>query len=110
MDGYHGYVQDNYGQWFETDGFGNYWTSEMDDGLTTEQAKELDEAYSAYETKARTFQQSRQYQRAKGQSRGFYPINKGKKGKGKAKASIDLKDAVVFLRRLQHLHLCLRHR
>ena len=52
MDGYHGYVQDNYGQWFETDGFGNYWTSEMHDyeGLTTEQAKELDEAYSAYET------------------------------------------------------------
>ena len=85
MDGYHGYVQDNYGQWFETDGFGNYWTSEMDDGLTTEQAKELDEAYSAYETKARTFQQSRQYQRAKGQSRGFYPMNKGKKGKGKGK-------------------------
>ena len=22
MDGYHGYVQDNYGQWFETDGHG----------------------------------------------------------------------------------------
>ena len=86
-DGYHGYVQDPYGQWLETDGCGTYWTSEPDDfeGLTTEQAKELEEAYSAYETKARTFQQSRQFQRAKGQSRGFYPVQKGKKGKGKGK-------------------------
>ena len=58
MDGYHGYVQDSYGQWMETDGYGNYWASETDDfeGLTTDQMKELEEAYSAYETKARTFQ------------------------------------------------------
>eukprot|EP00435_Cladocopium_sp_Y103_P048310 s2949_g14.t1 len=27
-DGYHGYVQDPYGQWLETDGYGNYWTSD----------------------------------------------------------------------------------
>ena len=87
MDGYHGYVQDSYGQWMETDGYDNYWASETDDfeGLTTDQMKELEEAYSAYETKARTFQQSRQLQRAKGQSRGFYPLSKGKKGKGKSK-------------------------
>ena len=39
------------------------------------------------ENKVRTFQQSRQLQRAKGASRGFYPIPmlKGKKGKGKGK-------------------------
>ena len=51
MDGYHGYVQDSYGQWMETDGYGNYWASETDDfeGLTTDQMKELEEAYSAYE-------------------------------------------------------------
>jgi hypothetical protein len=52
VDGYHGYVRQNYCQWFEAGGYGNYWTSEMDDyeGLTAEQAKELDEAHSAYET------------------------------------------------------------
>ena len=93
-DGWHGYVQDAYGAWAETDGLGTYWSAEDDwSNLSPEQSKELEEAYSAYEAKAKTFLQSRQFQRSKGQSRGFYPIkmmkgkgkgkSKGKKGKGK---------------------------
>ena len=55
--------------------------------MTAEENKELEEAYSVYENKAKTFLQSRQFQRAKGKSRGFYPphLLKGKKGKGKFK-------------------------
>ena len=88
LDGWHGYVQDGQGFWLETDGFGTYWNS--DDGyadLPPEEAKELDDAYMAYENKARTFLQSRQLQRAKGASRGFYPLGmmKGKGGKSKDK-------------------------
>ena len=58
----------------ETDGHGAFWSA--DEGysdLSPEEVKELDEAYMAYENKARTFMQSRQLQRAKGASRGFYP-------------------------------------
>ena len=49
--------------------------------------KELDEAYMAYENKARTFMQSRQLQKAKGASRGCYLLGmmKGKKGRSKGK-------------------------
>ena len=79
----------------ETDGY-HYWPADDDgfDSLTPEQAKELEESYMAYENKAKAFmqtpafQQSRQFTRAKGGSRGFYPISmlKGKsKGKGKGK-------------------------
>ena len=87
-DGWHGYYQDNYGFWFETDGYDTYWSA--DDGyadLDPEEVKELDEAYMAYENKARTFMQSRQLQKAKGASRGFYPLGmmKGKKGRSKGK-------------------------
>eukprot|EP00435_Cladocopium_sp_Y103_P065930 s567_g28.t1 len=89
-DGWHGYVQDGQGYWLETDGMGTYWSAEDDgwDDLSPEESKELNEAYAAYEAKARTFMQSRQLQRAKGKSRGFYPVGmlKGKsKGKGKTK-------------------------
>eukprot|EP00913_Durusdinium_trenchii_P000777 g725.t1 len=87
-DGWHGYVWDQ-GLWMETDGFGTYWASEDNwSDLNPEEYKELEEAFLNYESKARTFQQSRQFQRAKGASRGFYPLNmmKGKKGKGKGKS------------------------
>jgi hypothetical protein len=74
----------------ETDGYRTYWSAEdaLWEELSPEEHKELDEAFAAYETKARTFLQSRQLQRAKGKSRGFYPVGmlKGKnKGKGKGK-------------------------
>ena len=89
-DGWHGYVPDGQGYWMETDGYGTYWSAEdaLWEELSPEEHKELDEAFAAYETKARTFLQSRQLQRAKGKSRGFYPVGmlKGKsKGKGKGK-------------------------
>ena len=89
-DGWHGYVPDGQGYWMETDGCGTYWSAEdaLWEELSPEEHKELDEAFAAYETKARTFLQSRQLQRAKGKSRGFYPVGmlKGKsKGKGKGK-------------------------
>ena len=94
-DGWHGHVQDAYGVWYETDGCGTYWTGDDYNDLTAEQIKELDEAYAVYYNKVRTFQQSRQFQRSKGKSRGFYPVKmmkgkgkgKGKKGKGKASSS-----------------------
>ena len=97
-DGWHGYTQDNSGYWLETDGYGTFWSVDEEgwdrDGLTQEQNKELEEAYSVYENKARTFLQSRQFVKAKGASRGFFPLRsfkgkgKGKKGKkGKATSS-----------------------
>ena len=90
VDGWHGYLQDSMGYWVETDGLGTFWSAEEDDWshLSSDQVKELEEAYSVYDGKMRTFQQSRQLQRAKGGSRGFYPMPmmKGKmKGKGKGK-------------------------
>ena len=93
VDGWHGYLQDSMGYWVETDGMGTFWSAEEDDWshLNSEQVKELEEAYAVYDGKMRTFQQSRQLQRAKGGSRGFYPMQmmKGKqksKGKGKGKS------------------------
>ena len=50
-------------------GRARWMTMRIYEGLTTNQVRELDEAYDAYETKAQTFQQSKQFQRAKGQSR-----------------------------------------
>ena len=89
-DGWHGYAMDWSGEWYETDGHGAFWACDdgyMDD-LSPEENKELEEAYSVYENKAKTFLQRRQFQRAKGKSRGFYPpsLFKGKKGKGKSKS------------------------
>ena len=89
-DGWHGYVPDGMGFWLETDGYGTFWTSEDPLAeLSPEETKELDEAYMAYENKARTFLQSRQLQRAKGTSRGFFPLSMmkgtGRKGKSKGK-------------------------
>lgn len=87
-DGWHGYTQDNFGCWLETDGQGTFWSVDEEgwdrEGLTADQNKELDEAYAVYENKARTFLQSRQFVKAKGASRGFYPM-KSFKGKGKGK-------------------------
>ena len=90
QDGWHGYAMDHSGYWLETDGYGTYWSMDDDpwETLSPEQTKELEEAYSVYEGKAKTFMQSRQFQKAKGASRGFYPVRmmKGKgKGKGKGK-------------------------
>ena len=88
-DGWHGYSQDDSGYWWETDGNGSYWASDGGVDLTPEEIKELEESYMAYENKVRTFAQSRQLQRAKGSSRGFFPLQmmkgSGKKGKFKGK-------------------------
>ena len=85
-DGWHGYVMDNAGYWLETDGYGAYWAAEEESwDLPPEQQKELDEAFAVYENKARGFMQSRQLQKAKGVSRGFYPLGMVMKGKGKGK-------------------------
>ena len=84
-DGWHGYCQDHFGQWLETDGSGVFWNYEEPFDLSPEQTKELEEAYSAYENKARSFQQSRMFTKAKGMSRGFYPLHMKGKGKGKGK-------------------------
>ena len=80
-DGWHGFVPDGQGYWMETDGYGTYWSTEdaLWEELSPEENKELDEAFAAYETKARTFLQSRQLQRAKGKSRGFYPKEQRKR-------------------------------
>ena len=88
-DGWRSYVQDSFGAWLETDGY-TYWSTEDEawDNLTPDQTKELEESYVAFENKAKTFLQSRQFTKAKGGSRGFYPMNlmKGKsKGKSKGK-------------------------
>ena len=50
------------------------------------QSKELEQSYMAFKNKA-NFLQSRRFTKAKGGSRGFYPLPmmKGKKGKGKGK-------------------------
>lgn len=88
QEGWRGYAQDSAGYWLETDGYGTYWAAEEDgwdrDSFTAEQNKELDEAYAIFENKAKTFLQSRQFVKAKGASRGFYPM-KMTKGKGKGK-------------------------
>lgn len=85
-DGWHGYVMDNSGYWLETDGYGAFWAAEEETwDLSPEQQKEVDEAYAIYENKVRGFQQSRQLQKAKGVSRGFYPVGMMMKGKGKGK-------------------------
>ncbi|CAJ1458273.1 unnamed protein product [Effrenium voratum] len=67
--GWRGYLQDDYGYWVETE------------------QKDLDDAYAAFEDKARTFAQSKTFQRAKGGARGFYPFGKGKGKKGKQKGN-----------------------
>ena len=74
----------------ETDGYGTYWAADDPyNDLTPDKNKELEEAYAAFEAKTRTFLQSRQLQRAKGTSRGFYPLamvkGSGRKGKSKGK-------------------------
>ena len=88
-DGWHGYVRDGEGYWLETDGYGIYWSLDEPEteGFCAEEKKELEEAYAVYENKMNTFKQSRNFQRAKGVSRGFYPLSmmKGKKGSGKGK-------------------------
>ena len=111
MDGYHGYVQDSYGQWMETDGYGNYWASETDDfeGLTTDQMKELEEAYSAYEkgenipTEPSTSKSQRTITVASTR------LARGRKARARAEGFIDLKDVVDFLLRLQPPHHRQRH-
>ena len=86
--GWRGYLQDDYGYWMETDGYGTFRASEGDipSDLNPEllqEQKELDDAYAAFVDKARTFAQSQTFQRAKGGARGFYPFGKGKGKKGK---------------------------
>ncbi|CAJ1451200.1 unnamed protein product, partial [Effrenium voratum] len=83
---------DNYGYWVETDGYGTFWASEGDisSDLNPEllkEQKDLDDACAAFEDKARTFAQSKTFQRAKGGARGFYPFGKGKGKKGKPKGN-----------------------
>ena len=65
--GWRGYLQDDYGYWVETDGYGTFWASEGDipSDLNPEllkEQKELDDAYAAFEDKARTFAQSKTFQ------------------------------------------------
>lgn len=88
-DGWHGYSQDEGGYWWETDGQGSFWAADHYVDYTPEEMKELEESYMAYENKVRTCAQSRQLQRAKGGSRGFFPLammkGSGKKGKSKGK-------------------------
>ncbi|CAJ1389116.1 unnamed protein product, partial [Effrenium voratum] len=48
---------------------------------------ELDDAHAVFEDKARTFAQSKTFQKAKGGARGFYPFGKGKGKKGKLKGN-----------------------
>jgi hypothetical protein len=103
-DGWHGFVPDGQGCWLETDGYGTYWSTEdaLWKKLSPEEYKELDEAFAAYGTKARTFSQSRQLQRAKGKSRGFYPVERLKE-KGKARMG-----KVLVLHHPVPLHPCRR--
>ena len=67
-----------------------WWTEEWSEPeLTSEEQKQVDEAYAAYEDKVRTFVQARTLMKDKTRNRGFYQAAKGKgkasKGKGKGK-------------------------
>ena len=62
-------------------------SSDLSPELLKEQ-KDLDDAYAAFEDKARTFAQSKTFQRAKGGAPGFYPFGKGKGKKGKPKGNL----------------------
>ena len=88
-------------QWWDDDFYtcdeqGVYWswseTKQMQDvdlcyWADPENNKSLSETYSAVQQKVRTFKEARQLTKAKGLSRGFYPMssfgNKGKSSKGK---------------------------
>ena len=79
------------GEFYHQDPSGMFWAwSEWEDmtlaaSLTPEQQKEVDEAYSLAEAKARTFTQARQAVRARNLTRGFYPFSPGGKGKSKGR-------------------------
>ena len=91
------WTQHTDGEFYTMDNHGIYWTwDELQEDAawwssTPEQQKELAEAYAAYESKMRTFTESRQLMKNKGASRGFYGKSKGKgkskKGKGKPSTS-----------------------
>lgn len=76
------------GEYYHVDALGTYWSwnevSTLQEAMwsaNTEEPKQIQEAYAAYEDKIRTFADSRRAAAAKSASRGFYP--KGKfKGKG----------------------------
>ena len=83
--GWRGYLRDESGYWVETDGYGTFWASEE----TSLKRKELDDAYAAFEDKARAFAQSKTFQRAKGGTRGFYLFGTGKGKKRKPKGNFE---------------------
>ena len=90
MSSGHGSLTDGTSMFPTADDQGTFWSSEDAawQDLSPEESRELEQAYSAYETKA---MQTRQFQKAKRKSRSFYPVpsftGKGmSKGKGKSKS------------------------
>ena len=87
------------GEYYHQDISGTYWawsdwetqqqTSLM---VAPEQLKEVQEAYAAYEQKARTFQEARRVMAAKGANRGFYPSKGGGKRSKKKGSSKERKE------------------
>ena len=82
------------GEFYYEDPSGTFWAwseyeqNEVMWSASPEQAKEISEAFAAYEGKLRNFQESRQLLHAQKSSRGFYPkgSKSGKSGKGKGKS------------------------
>ena len=89
------------GEYYYEDPSGTFWAwaeyeqHEVMWSATPEQAKEISEAFAAYEGKLRNFQESRQLLHAQKSSRGYYPkgSKSGKAGKGKGKS----KGKTIFL-------------
>lgn len=91
--GYTWWNQAEDGEHYYEDPSGTFWAwseyeqNEVMWSATPEQAKEISEAFAAYEGKLRNFQESRQLLHAQKSSRGYYPKGSkgGKSGKGKGK-------------------------
>ena len=79
------------GEYYTQDTNGVYWAwsdweaSSVFAQFSTDQQKELEEAYAAYEGKMRTFTEARNLVHSKQQSRGFFPRKGYGKSKGKNK-------------------------
>ena len=78
------------GEYYHMDQAGTYWSWSESEAwqdvmwsASPEESKQIQEAYSAYEDKIRTFTESRRAMAAKASSRGFYPKGKGKGKFGK---------------------------
>ena len=82
--GFTWWVMDHDGEYYHQDSWNLWaWSDWEMNQFTPEQRKELDEAYGAFESKMRTFTESRNQLHSRNASRGFFPRKGKTKGKGK---------------------------